>query len=548
MRFRTLALAFGLAALAGGGAAAAQAPATQISAETLQRVTRTLSSDDFQGRAPGTPGEERTIAFLSQEFRRAGLQPGNHGSWFQDVPLVEITASGAPPLRVTGGTGDLTFNFRTDYIGASYRAQPHVSVENSDIVFVGYGINAPERGWNDYAGLDVRGKTVIILVNDPDWQTPGLTGTFNGRAMTYYGRWTYKFEEAARQGAAAAFIVHDTAPASYGWNVVDNSWSGSQLYMQSANDGADQTAVNGWLTNAAARRLLAAAGQDLDALTRAAQQSGFHAVPLGLRASLSVDNQIRRAASHNVIGVLPGRTHPDEYVIYTAHWDHLGLCREDGADRICNGAVDNASGTAALVALAEAHVRAGPPDRTIIFLAVTGEESGLLGSAYYAANPIYPLASTAGGFNMDSLNLAGAARDFVSIGGGKSELDAYLARAAAAGGVRVVAEPTPEAGYYFRSDQFSFAKQGVPMLYGRGGEDLVNGGAAAGRAAAEDYRAHRYHQVSDEYNPNWDWAGAVSDVGIYYRVGRQLATGRAWPNWLPGDEFRAIRDRSRPAR
>ena len=527
------------------GVAAAPAPQPRISAETLQRVTRTLSSDEFQGRAPGTVGEERTIAFMSREFQRAGLQPGNHGSWFQDVPLVEITATGTPQLHVTGGSGAIDFNYRTDYIGASYRAQPHVAVDNSDIVFVGYGINAPERGWNDYAGIDVRGKTVIILVNDPDWQTSGLTGPFNGRAMTYYGRWTYKFEEAARQGAAAAFIVHDTAPASYGWNVVDNSWSGSQLYMQSANDGADQTAVNGWLTNAAARRLFAAAGQDLDALTRAAQQRGFHAMPLGLHASLSLDNRIRRTQSHNVIGILPGRTHPDEYVIYTAHWDHLGLCRDDGADRICNGAVDNASGSAALVALAEAHVRAGPPDRTIIFLNVTGEESGLLGSAYYAAHPIFPLARTAGGFNMDSLNMAGPARDFVSIGGGKSQLDAYLERAARAGGLRVSAEPTPEAGYYFRSDQFSFAKQGVPMLYGRGGEDLVRGGPAAGRAAADDYRAHRYHQVTDEYDPNWDWSGAVSDVGVYYRVGRALATGRAWPNWLPGDEFRAVRDRSR---
>jgi Zn-dependent M28 family amino/carboxypeptidase len=545
MRFRPCLLLAFITSLGGCVTPSAPAAAPQISAETLQRVTRTLSSDEYQGRAPGTDGEVRTIAFLAQEFQHAGLQPGNQGSWYQDVPLVEITATGSPQLHVAGGGGDLTFNFRTDYIGASYRAQPHVSVENSDIVFVGYGINAPERGWNDYQGLDVRGKTVIILVNDPDWQTPGLAGPFNGRAMTYYGRWTYKFEEAARQGAAAAFIVHDTAPASYGWNVVENSWSGSQLYLQSADNGAGQTAVNGWLTNDAARRLLAAAGQDLDALTRAAQQRGFHAVPLGLRASLAMDNQIRRAASHNVIGVLPGRVHPDEYVIYTAHWDHLGLCTETGEDRICNGAVDNASGSAALVALAEAHARAGPADRTLIFLAVTGEESGLLGSAFYAANPIYPLARTAGGFNIDSLNLAGAARDFVSIGGGKSELDPYLARAADQMGLRVSAEPTPEAGYYFRSDQFSFAKMGVPMLYGRGGEDLVNGGPAAGRAAAADYRAHRYHQVSDEYDPNWDWAGALSDVGIYYRVGRALATSREWPNWLPGDEFRATRDRSR---
>jgi Zn-dependent M28 family amino/carboxypeptidase len=545
MRLRpAVPLAF-LTALAACATTAAPPASPPIPVETIQRATRTLSSDEFQGRAPGTGGETRTVEFISREFERAGLRPGNDGSWFQDVPLVEITAQGSAGLRIAGGTGDMTLAYRTDYIGASYRAQPRVAVENSEIVFVGYGINAPERGWNDYEGLDVRGKTVIILVNDPDWQSPGLEGIFNGRAMTYYGRWTYKFEEAARQGAAAALIVHDTQPASYGWNVVENSWSGPQLYMQSDNGGADQTAVNGWLTNAAARRILAAGGRDLDALTRAAQQRGFRAVPLGLRASLAMDNQIRRATSRNVIGVLPGRAHPDEYVIYTAHWDHLGTCTETGEDRICNGAVDNASGTAALIALAEAHARAGPADRTLIFLAVTAEESGLLGSAYYAAHPIYPLARTAGGFNMDSLNMAGAARDFVSIGGGKSELDAYLQRAAAATGLRVSAEPTPQAGYYFRSDQFSFAKMGVPMLYGRGGEDLVNGGPAAGRAASEDYRANRYHGVDDEYNPAWDWAGALSDVQVYYRVGRELASNREWPNWLPGDEFRAIRDRSR---
>ncbi|HYI64182.1 MAG TPA: M28 family metallopeptidase [Allosphingosinicella sp.] len=548
MRLRHGFALLGLAALAGCATVSARDSAPTISAETLQRVTRTLSSDDYQGRAPGTEGETRTVALLAREFERAGLRPGNNGSWYQEVPLVEITAQGNPQLRIGRPGRDLAFNYRTDFVGASYRVQPRVSVSDSEIVFVGYGINAPERGWNDYAGLDVRGKTVIILINDPDWQTEGLQGPFGGRAMTYYGRWTYKYEEAARQGAAAAFIVHDTAPASYGWNVVDSSWTGSQLYMQSANGGADQTAVNGWLTNDAARRLMAAAGQDLDALTRAAQQRGFAAVPLGLRASLTLENQIRTAASRNVIGVLPGRTRPNEYVIYTAHWDHLGQCPAVGGDSICNGAVDNASGTSALVALAEAHARAGPADRTLVFLAVTAEESGLLGSAYYAANPIYPLAQTAGGFNMDSLNMAGPARDFVSIGGGKSELDAFLARAAAEAGIVVSAEPTPEAGYYFRSDQFSFAKLGVPMLYGRGGEDLVEGGPAAGRAAAQDYRANRYHQPSDEFNPSWDWAGAVADVGIIYRVGRALATTRDWPNWLPNDEFRGIRDRSRAGR
>jgi Zn-dependent M28 family amino/carboxypeptidase len=546
MRFASTLMLASLA-LAACATTPASPPGPDISLQTLQRVTQELSSDAFQGRAPGTEGETRTVELLAREFERAGLQPGNEGSWYQDVPLVEITAQGAPRLRVSGAQ-DLSFDYRTDYIGASYRAQPRVSVENSDIVFVGYAINAPERGWNDYDGLDVRGKTVIILVNDPDWQAQGLEGPFGGRAMTYYGRWTYKFEEAARQGAAAAFIVHDTAPASYGWNVVENSWSGSQLYMQRADGGADQTAVNGWLTNDAARRLLAAGGQDLEALTRAAQQRGFRAVPLGLRASLAMENQIRSAASRNVIGILPGATRPDEYVLYTAHWDHLGLCTETGEDRICNGATDNASGTAALVALAEAHRRAGPADRTLVFLAVTGEESGLLGSAYYAANPIFPLAQTAGGMNMDSLSFAGRARDFVSIGAGKSELDAYLARALASANLRLTPEPTPQAGYYYRSDHFSFAKQGVPMLYGRSGEDLVVGGPAAGRAASEDYRANRYHGVNDEYDPAWDWGGALDDVRVYYRVGRDLATRGEWPNWLPGDEFRAIRDRSRAGR
>lgn len=532
-------------------AACATTPATQstadISQATLQRVTQQLASDEFQGRAPGTEGEQKTVALLAQEFARAGLKPGNDGSWYQTVPLVEITAKGSPALRITGGREPLVLNYRTDMVAGSYREQPQAAVRNSDVVFVGYGINAPERGWNDYEGLDVRGKTVIILVNDPDWQSQTLDGPFGGRAMTYYGRWTYKYEEAARQGAAAAFIVHQTEPASYGWNVVENSWTGPQLYMQSADRGASQTLVNGWITNEAARRLMASAGQDLDALVRRAQQAGFRAVPLGLQADIRLDNALRREASRNVIGILPGRTRPDEYVLYTAHWDHLGLCAEGQPDPICNGAVDNATGTAALVALAEAHAEAGPADRSIVFLAVTAEESGLLGSAYYAANPVYPLARTVGGINMDSLNVAGNTRDFVSIGAGKSDLDAYLSRALADHSLALTPEPTPEAGYYYRSDHFSFAKQGVPMLYGRGGEDLVTGGPAAGRAWAQEYRASRYHGPADEYDPNWDWTGAIRDLRIYYRIGRELATGDNWPNWYEGDEFRAVRDRSRSA-
>jgi Zn-dependent M28 family amino/carboxypeptidase len=526
-------------------AGSAEAASPAISEETLKRATQELSSDRFLGRAPATQGEELTVQYLIQEFQRAGLQPGNNGSWTQDVPLVEINATNNPQLRITGGREPLTFNYRTDHVAASYRAQPRVAFDDSDIVFVGYGINAPERGWNDYEGVDVKGKTVIILVNDPDWQSQTTEGTFNGRAMTYYGRWTYKYEEAARQGAAAAFIVHQTEPASYGWMTVENSWTGPQLYMDDGRGGAGQTAANGWLQNEAARRLLASAGQDLDALTRAAGQRGFRAVPLqGLRASMSIENQIRRQASKNVIGILPGRARPDEYVLYTGHWDHLGECKETGEDRICNGAVDNASGTAALIALAEAHARAGPAERSLVFLAVTAEESGLIGSAYYAANPVFPLAKTVGGINIDGLQLAGLTRDFIAIGAGKSELDQYLRRAIDPLNLALVPEPAPEAGYYYRSDHFSFAKQGVPMLYAEGGEDLVNGGRQAGAAWAADYRTNRYHGVEDEYDPSWDWSGAVRDVRIYYQIGRELANSAAWPNWVPGDEFRAIRDRT----
>jgi Zn-dependent M28 family amino/carboxypeptidase len=517
----------------------------QISLETLQTVTRQLSSDEFQGRAPTTIGEEKTVALLADRFAKAGLQPGNRGSWFQNVPLVETTAT-PTPLRISGGKQPLTFNYRTDMVANSYQVQPKIDLNNSEMVFVGYGIYAPERGWNDYEGADVKGKTVVILVNDPDWQTQGMEGPFGGRAMTYYGRWTYKYEEAARQGAAAAFIVHDTEPASYGWNVVQSSWTGAQYNMDAANNHMDQSKVVGWLTNDAAQKLFANAGRDLVQLSAAAKQKGFKAVPLGQRASISLTNQIKRQESRNVIGILPGATRPDDYVIYTAHWDHLGICdpAPDG-DNICNGALDNATGTAALVALAEAHAKAGRPDRSIIFLAVTAEESGLLGSKYYGENPIFPMAQTVGGINMDVLTMAGDARDFVSIGGGKSELDTYLHRALDEHGLVLTPEPSPQAGLYYRSDHFSLAKQGVPMIYAKLGNDLVNGGVPAGEAWQANYRANLYHGPKDEYDPNWDWAGAMRELRIFYRIGRELATTTEWPNWNPGDEFRSIRDRSR---
>jgi Zn-dependent M28 family amino/carboxypeptidase len=519
----------------------ASTAAPPISAETVRTLTQQLSSDTFEGRAPTTAGEEKTVELIAERFRAAGLQPGNNGSWFQEVALAE-TVTTPTALRVTGGQAPLTFNYRTDMVANTYRLQPTVELKDSPLVFVGYGIDAPERGWNDYAGLDVRGKTVIILVNDPDWQA--ASGPFGGKAMTYYGRWTYKYEEAARKGAAGALIVHETAPASYGWNVVQSSWTGAQYNMDDPNGHADQSAVIGWLTREAAVKLFADSGLSYEQLAAAAKQPGFEAVPLKSRASISLTNQIKRAKSRNVIGILPGTTRPQEYIIHTAHWDHLGRCDANAeGDDICNGAVDNATGTAGLIALAEAHAKAGPADRSLVFLAVTAEESGLLGSRYYGENPIFPHARTVAGINMDGLNMEGLTRDFVVIGSGKSELEDWLQRVAA--GMEIKPEPTPEAGYYYRSDHFSLAKFGVPMLYAKSGEDLVNGGIPAGRAAAADYRANRYHGPNDEFDPNWDWSGAMRDLGIYYRLGRELAESEAWPNWRQGDEFRQIRDRSR---
>ncbi len=517
-----------------------------VSETTMQDVTRMLSSDAFEGRAPGSVGEQKTIALMTERFAQAGLKPGNGDSWLQKVPLVSIEAGKISPMTISGGKTPLAFAYGKDMVIGSYREAAAIDIADSEVVFVGYGINAPEKGWNDYAGLDVHGKTVVILVNDPDYDSPDLNGEFGGKAMTYYGRWTYKYEEAARQGAAAALIVHDTVPAAYGWGVVESSWTGPQFFAQSAGKGASKTQANGWIQKEAAEKLLASAGQDLTALSAAARRKGFKPVPLGVKASVSFANAIQTMESNNIIGILPGAKRPDEYVLYTAHWDHLGRCKPaDDGDDICNGAVDNATGTAALVALAEAFTKAGAPDRSIVFLAVTGEESGLLGSAYYGENPVYPLAQTAGGINMDAFLMAGPARNVTVVGKGKSQLDDFLN--AALKSVDRVAQPDamPQNGYYYRSDHFSLAKQGVPMLYIDGGDDLVNGGKQAGEAAAQDYTVNRYHGPKDEYNPNWDWSGVIADLSLYYRIGRSLAMSQAWPNWVDGDEFRAIRDKSR---
>jgi Zn-dependent M28 family amino/carboxypeptidase len=531
-----------------GGEAALDIPAVdegELSEDTMKDITRLLSSDEFEGRMPGTAGEEKTLALLIERFKAAGLQPGNGDSWLQEVPLMEITGKNHTPLTISGNGAALSYEFAKQWVGVTYREDASTRIADSEMVFVGYGINAPEKGWNDYEGVDVTGKTVVILVNDPDWQTDGLDGPFNGKAMTYYGRWTYKFEEAARQGAAAALIVHDTAPASYGWNVVESSWTGPQAHPQYGDNPPPLTQMNGWVQKDVATEILAAAGQDLEKLTKAAQQKGFKPVPLALKASAGFDNDSRKFLSHNVIGILPGSEAPDEYVLHTAHWDHLGRCTPapDGDD-ICNGAIDNATGTAALVALAEAHAKAGAPRRSLVFLAVTAEESGLLGSAWYGANPVYPLSQTVGGVNMDAFLVAGPAKDVTAVGGGKSQLDRFLEAALAVDGRTITPDSSPEAGYYYRSDHFSLAKRGVPMLYLDGGEDLIEGGREAAARVAADYRANRYHGPKDEFDPNWDWSGVMADLQLFYRIGRSLAMSTSWPNWNPGDEFRAIRDAS----
>lgn len=523
---------------------AADIPGGGISADNLSRHVRVLASAEFEGRAPATPGEEKTVAYVVDELKKAGVQPGGEqGGWTQAVPLVRAQVEGPVTATLKIGGASQVLSNGDDLVLQSLNPVDRVGFVDAPLVFVGYGITAPERGWDDYKGADLKGKVAVVLVNDPDFETDS-PGAFDGRAVTYYGRWTYKYEEAARQGAAAAIIIHDTAPAAYGWNVVESSWTGPQAYPQAGDNPPPHTLVNGWVQKPVAEKILAAAGQDLAALTARARQQGFRAMPLGLTASTSFKSDIRKFASKNVIGILPGRGAPDEYVLHTAHWDHLGRCKPapDGDD-ICNGAIDNATGTAALAALGEAHVKAGAPRRTLVFLAVTAEESGLLGAHYYANNPVFPLAQTVGGINMDAFLVAGPSKDVTVVGLGKSELDAYLVDALRTDGRTITPDPSSEAGYYYRSDHFAFAKLGVPMLYVDGGEDLVNGGRAAGEKAAGDYRANRYHGPQDEYDPNWNWAGVMQDLQLFYRIGRSMAQSSSWPNWMPGDEFRAIRDK-----
>ncbi|HST43659.1 MAG TPA: M28 family metallopeptidase [Luteimonas sp.] len=555
---------------AGAGTAAAVAAADAphafvpgIAAGDFAELVRTLSSDAFEGRAPGSEGETRTVEYIRAQYARIGLQPGgDDGTFFQTVPMTETTADPATRLRlqVAGTPRELAFG--RDMVIGTRSGQPEVKVADSELVFVGYGVDAPEQGWNDYAGLDVRGKTVVILVNDPGFHA-GDDGLFEGRRMTYYGRWTYKFEEAARKGAAAALIVHDTEGAAYGWDVVENSWSGAQFDLRAADDPEPRLPVQGWLTADAARALFAESGMDLDAMYAAAGKRGFKARPMQATLSVDLKSTVAEKSSRNVVGVLPGDGRPEEAIVYMAHWDHLGRHEGDpggeaqgaaaGADasedRIYNGAIDNATGVAGIIEIAEKFATATPrPKRSLVFLAVTLEESGLLGSKYHVAHPAFPLAKTVAVVNLDAMSVAGAARDMVVVGKGNSELEDILATFTGPQQRTLVAETNPAGGFYFRSDHFNFAKAGVPALYAKGGDDLVSGGRAAGEAAGKAYTTDRYHKPADEFDAGWDFAGVLQDLDALYGVGRTLADGDRWPQWNAGNPFRAAREASLSAR
>tara|TARA_R110002073_G_scaffold4986_2_gene31700 strand:+ start:4244 stop:5986 length:1743 start_codon:yes stop_codon:yes gene_type:complete len=529
---------------------------SDINARDLTERVKALADDTFEGRGPGTPIGEAAAAWIGAEMARIGLQPGgDDGTYFQKVAMVNQTIDPAQSFltfTAPDGTEMPTVMKEDSVIWTKHQDLTTISFEPSDVVFVGYGVVAPEYDWNDYAGQDVTGKTVVILVNDPGFAT-GDPALFKGNAMTYYGRWTYKFEEAARQGATAAIMVHETEPASYGWDVVKNSWSAAQSDLVRADGGADRALMEGWISRAMAEKLVASADKDFEALKNAAKTPGFQPVPLtGLKATGEIVQTIENLDSRNVIGVLPGTTTPDEYVLYTAHWDHLGkkTGQKTGApgedfyeDQIFNGAVDNATGASALLEMAEAFA-AEPHDRSLLFVSVTLEESGLLGSEYFAEHPTVPLNKIVAGVNMDGALPVGRTHNMVVIGYGASQLEDRLAAILKANDRVITPDGKPEAGYFYRSDHISLAKRGVPMLYADGGEDKLEGGIAAGKAAAAAYTAERYHKPMDEYSDDWDLSGFTEDIQALYALGEGIADSADWPTWYPGNEFEAIRKES----
>ena len=536
------------AAPAATPAAPAHTFANDINTADFAEMVQTLSSDAFEGRGPGSVGEDKTVEYIQTQMQRIGLKPGNGDSYFQDVSMVETTADTGTVLTLDANGKTRELKFGSDMVIGTRTGQPEVKVQDSELVFVGYGVDAPEQKWNDYAGQDWKGKTVVMFVNDPGFHSNDES-LFEGKRMTYYGRWTYKFEEAARKGAAAALIIHDDAGASYGWDVVKNSWSGAQYDLPSKDDPDARVPAQGWITAEVAKQLFADAGLDLAQAYKDANKRGFKPVSLKAKVSIDLKSTISEKKSRNVVGVLPGSERPDEAVLYMAHWDHLGKHEGEEGDNIYNGAIDNATGVAGILEIAEAFAHQEPkPRRSLVFVAVTLEESGLLGSKYYVAHPTFPLNKIAGVINIDAMSVAGKARDITVTGFGSSELEDILKPIAAAQGRTLHGESSVQSGYYFRSDHFNFAKAGVPALYADGGEDLIEGGTAAGKAAGEDYGKHRYHKPADQYDAaTWKLDGTIDDLTALYGVGKALADGEQWPNWYPGNPFKAARDKMMPA-
>jgi Zn-dependent M28 family amino/carboxypeptidase len=540
--------------LAAGATAVAQTPAQdtlQPAADRILEHIKVLSSDDFEGRAPGTPGEEKSVAYLQGEFTKLGLLPGNpDGTFIQNVPLVGVVSTTQASFSVGGGT--ITPGWINDYVAVTRHDAPSVEVKDSDIVFVGYGVIAPEYGWDDFKGVDVRGKTLVMLINDPPVPDPNDPTKldekmFKGKAMTYYGRWTYKYEEAARQGAAACIIVHETGPAGYPFAVVAGSWGRENFDLKAADGNAGRAKVEGWVTLDFAKRLFAAAGYDYETLKAAAVRKDFRPVDFKATASFTVTTRTRAIDSRNVVARIQGSdpAHSDEYVIYTAHWDHLGRNPKLKGHQIFNGAFDNASGCAALLEIAREFTLLAPqerPKRSILFLAVTAEEQGLLGSRYYAEHPLYPLTRTLADINMDGVQQSGWARDMQDIGYGYTTMDEVAGAILAKEGRILVPDLEPEKGSYFRSDQFEFSKVGVPSLYSGRGLDIAGQPAGYGKMRRDEYIENDYHKPSDVIKPWWDLRGAALDADTLFQIGLAVAQSDVWPQWKPGCEFKARRD------
>ena len=549
---QSLTVASLLAALACGGGGAADegadgaetsVPAAQsapgISAETLLEVTATLASDEFQGRAPGSEGETKTVEYLTEQFTALGLTPGNpDGTWVQAVPLVGITPLPGDGLFVTWDSDARTLQPAADYVAWTKHVVDEVAVTDAEFVFVGYGARAPEYDWDDFGDADLSGKILLSLVNDPP-----LDDIFGGPAMTYYGRWTYKHEMAAELGAAGSLVIHETGPAGYPWEVVGSTPNAESFDLVAADDNLSRATFEGWVQRAAAERLFRMAGRDFEAAQQEAADRAFQPIPLGVTGSLRIRNELRRIESQNVVAKIEGSEAPDEVVMYVAHWDHMGVDPSLDGDQIFNGAADNATGTAGLIEIARAFMAAPePPRRSILFLAVTAEEQGLLGSRHYGENPLYPAAQTVAALNMDVLNQWGRTRDLTIVGMGQSALDAVAAETAAALGRVLAPDPEPEKGFYYRSDHFSFAKAGIPAFYADPGVEYLDKPPGYGIEKRAEYTANDYHAVSDEVKPDWDLSGAVEDLTFMYRMGARLADGDDWPAWSETSEFRAVRE------